>query len=287
MATATSVDIERLADVPKGTYALDGSKRLVRTRADFYDTVIAAVRMTDPEMLASGRYLSPPSAGEEEAVYRKVSPGAKKLRDVEELRDYFANNENDVWELRHTPEGNPYYVCAERGSWYAWNWNTTDLRFREADLRKSYNVGDKVTAEVVETDITPYLSQIADPKFTRENWKDIIDKVNQIKGELAVPYARGHVIREMHPVYGIFTEIEPTKEHKTPFALHGWLRENLDVPQDPISGHYEVAVVRGGGWHHDEWCLYVGAGYVRWGADSDDGFRPVVRGSRPGGRKLR
>jgi len=201
MATATSIPTDRTVDVPRGTYSLQHSPRLVRTRADFYDTVMQAVRMTDPEMLASGLYLSPPSASEEEAVYRKVSPGAKKLRDVEELRDYFANND----------EG-----------WYAWNWNTTGIRFREADLRKPYNVGDKVTAEVIETDITPFLSQIADPKFTHDNWKDIIDNVNHVKGELAVPYARGHVIREMHPVYGIFTEVEPTTEHKAPFALHGW-----------------------------------------------------------------
>ncbi len=268
MATATSVpiDIDRSVDVPNDTYSLQHSPRLVRTRADFYDTVIAAVRMTDPEMLASGLYLSPPSAGEEEAVYRKISPGAKKLEDVEELRDYFANNN----------EG-----------WYAWNWNTTGLRFRKADLRKPYNVGDKITVEVIETDITPYLSQIADPKFTRENWRDIIDKVNRVKGELAVPYCRGHVIREMHPIFGIFTEVEPTTEHKASFALHGWFRENLDMPHDPISGHYDVAVGRWGGWRHDEGCLDVGADFGRWFASSDGGFRPVVRGSRPEGRKLR
>ena len=257
MATATGVNIERLANVPKVIYPLDGSKRLIRTGADFYDTVIQAVRMTDPKMLASGLYLSPPSAGEEEAVYRKVSQGAKNLSDVEELRDYFANNDD---------------------SWYAWNWNTTALRFRKADLsansKKSYKVGDKITAEVIETDITPFLSQIDDPKFTRESWKDIIDKVNHVKGELAIPYARGHVIMEMHPTLGIFTEVEPTRERKAPYALHAWLRENLDVPQDPISRRYDIAVGRGSAWHRDEECLNVDAYYRRWAADSDDGFRP-------------
>ena len=260
MATATSVPTDRTVQVPLGTYSLDYSPRLVRTKADFYDTVMLAVRMSDPELMATGKYLSPPSAGEEQAIYVQRSGSAKKLRDVEELRDYFANND----------EG-----------WYAWGWNTTGLRFREADLRKPYNVGNKVTVLVIETDITPYLSQIADPNFTRENWKDIIDKVNQVKGELAVPYARGHVIREMHPTLGIFTEVEPTTEHKASYALHGWLRENLDVPQDPISGQYEVAVGRGGGWLHDERCLDVVAGYWRWGAGSGGGFRPVVRGTIP------
>lgn len=67
------------------------------------------------------------------------------------------------------------------------NWNTTGLRFREADLRKPYQVNDKITAQVIETDITPFLSQIADPKFTRDNWKDIIDQVNHVKGDLAGP----------------------------------------------------------------------------------------------------
>src|SRR3989338_8034345 len=254
MTTATSVPTDRKIEVPKDTYSLQYSPRLVRTRADFYDTFIMAVRMTDPEMMAAGKYLSPPSAGEEEAIYRKASPGTRKLRDLEELRDYFANNDEN---------------------WYAWNWNTTGLRFREADLRKPYNVGDKITALVIETGIMSYLRDIADPKFTRYNWKDIIDKVNHAKGELAVPYSRGHVIREMHPIFGIFTEVEQTTEHETPYALHGWLRENLDVPQDPISGHYDVAVERRSSWHHGERCLSVDAGCRRWNSDSDGGFRPV------------
>jgi hypothetical protein len=153
-------------------------------------------------------------------------------------------------------------------------------------LRRPYNVGDKVTAQIIITDITPFLTQIADPKFTRESWKDIIDEVNRVEGEIAVPYSRGHVIREMQN--GIFTEIEQTIDHRTPFALHGWLRENLDVPQDQISGHYDVAVGRRFLWRHDEHdrCLVVSAGYVRCYAYSDAGFRPVVRGSVVEGPKI-
>jgi len=259
MTTSTSVPTDRTIEVPRGTYSLQYSPRLVRTRADFYDTVMLAVRMSDPKLMATGKYLSPPSAGEEESVYRKVTPSAEKLRDVEELRDYFANND----------EG-----------WHAWGHTLTGLRFREADLRKPYNVGDKITVLAIETDITPFLRQIADPKFTRENWKDIIGKVNNVKGELAVPYARGHVIRELHPTLGIFTEVEPTTEHKAPYALHGWLRENLVVPKDPISGQYDVAVGRWSGWcRGEDGCLGVVAYYGRWLAASPDGFRPVVRGS--------
>jgi len=246
MLTATSVPTDRKIEVPRGTYSLQYSPRLVRTRADFYDTLKMAAEIA----------VSLPTAGEEQTIYAQRSAGAKKLRDLEEFRDYFGNNE----------EG-----------WHAWIWTLTGLRFREADLRKPYNVGDKITALVIETDVTPYLSQIANPKFTRENWKDIIDKVNHVKGELDVPYARGHVIREMHPTLGIFTEIEQTTRHRAPYALHGWLRENLDMPKDSISGHYDLAVERRCRWRldGDEGCLSVDAGYVRWGAGSGGGFRPV------------
>ena len=249
MATQTDVATDRTIEVPRGTYPLQYSPRLVRTSADFYDTLKATAEMA----------VSLPTAGEEQAIYVQRSAGAKKLRDVEELMDYFGNNDEGV---------------------YIWGHNLTGLRFREADLRKPYNVGDKITALVIETDITPYLSQIADPKFTRDNWKDIIGNVNKVKGELAVPYARGHVIREMHPTLGIFTGVEQTTEHKAPYALHGWLRENLDIPQDPISGQYEVAVGRRSAWLLVEGgCLDVDAACRRGDASSDDGFRPVVRGS--------
>ena len=266
VVTTTDISTDSKIEVPRGTYSLQYSPRLVRTinhlpddyttaesnRADFYDALKVAAVMA----------VSLPTAGEEQAIYVQRSAGAKKLRDVEEFRDHFANNDERV---------------------YIWGHSLTGLRFRETDVRKPYNVGDKITAQVIETDISSYLSQIADPKFTRENWKDIIDNVNHVKGEVAVPYARGHVIREMHPTLGIFTEVESTTEHKAPYALHGWLRENLDIPQDPISGHYEVAVVRRSDWRHDEdgRCLGVDANYGRFDANSDVGFRPVVRGSGP------
>ncbi len=249
MTIITAVAADRTIEVPKDTYSLKYSPRLFRTGADFYDTLKMAAEMS----------VSLSTAGEEQAIYVQRSAGAKKLRDVEEFRDYFANNDEGA---------------------YIWGHNSTGLRFREADLRKPYNAGDKITALMIETDITLYVSQIADPQFARENWKDIIDKVNHVKGEAAVPYARGHVIREMHPTLGIFTEVEPTTEHKAPYGLHAWLRENLDVPQDPISGHYDVAVGRRCHWRHDgDGCLDVDADCRRWDANSLDGFRPVVRGS--------
>ncbi|MBI4014892.1 MAG: hypothetical protein HY365_02975 [Candidatus Aenigmarchaeota archaeon] len=236
----------RTIEVPRDTYSLRYSPRLVRTGADFYDTLVVAAKMA----------VCLPTAGEEQYIYSQKILGAKNLRDVEELRDYFANNDKGL---------------------HVRGWTTTGLRFREADLRKPYNVGYKVTALVIETDITPYLSQIADPHFARDNWKDIVGKVTHIKGEVAVPYARGHVIREMHPTLGIFTEVEPTTQHNASYVLHGWTRENLNVSQDPITGKYDVAVNYRGDWHRTEGCLSVGVGFERWVSDSDVGFRPVVR----------
>ncbi len=272
MTITDSINIDRKTEMPIATCPLKYSSRLVRTinhlpegyetagpgMADFYDTLKVAAVIA----VADGKPITPSTAGEEHQIYVQSIVGAEKLRDVEELRDYFANND----------EG-----------WYAWAHTLTGLRFHEADLRKPYNIGDKVTAEVIITDIAPYISQIADPKFTRENWKDIIEKINKVVAKLPVPYSRGHVIKEMHSTLDIFTEVEQTTEHKTPYALHGWLRENLDIPKDPISGHYEVAVGRGRRWHHvGVRCPDVGADDRRWDANSYVGFRPVVRGSVPG-----
>ena len=220
--------------------------------ADFYDTLKAVAVMS----AAEGRIITPANANEGHQIYMKKSAGAKKLQDIEELKDYFSKNDK---------------------KWHAWEQTLTGLRFRKQDLRKPYEVGDKITAEVIVTDITPYISQIADPKFKRKNFRDIIEKINKVKDEVSAPYCIGHVIRKMHPTLGIFTEVKPTKEHETPYALHGWLGENLDVSQDPISGHCDIIVERGSVWPHDGMCLFVVASYRRWYADSDVGFRPMVR----------
>lgn len=260
MATTTSFTMNGKVGVPIIKYSFQYSSKLARSidylpegyatekpgESDFYDALKVAAVM--------GANL--PTAQEEQVLYAKRTAGAKKLQNVEEFRDHFANN--------------------------IWGHSSTCLRFRKADLGKQYNAGYKVTVSVIETDITPCVSQIADPKFTRNDWKDIIDKVNRVKSELAVPYARGHVIKEMHPDLGIFTEIELKTNHKPPYALHGWLRENLDIPLDPISGHYDVALERRNKKHGDK-CLSVVACFVRWDGHSANGFRPVVRVYGPEG----
>ena len=281
MTFSTAIAIGGKIKVPVGTRDLDYSPRLARTinhlpegyataeqgRADFYDTLKAAAVMTMEarargEILVS-QFLTPSDSNEAHHIYAQKSSGAKRLRDVEEFMNHFADNNE---------------------SWYAWEETLTGLRFREADLRRPmpYNVGEKITAEKIETEITlDILMQIADPKFTRDNFRDIIGRINKVTGTVDVPYARGHVIREMRN--GIFTEVEPTTEHGESYVLHGWLRENLDVPKDPISGHYEVAVGRWCGWPHDEdeRCLLVAAVYARSDAASVGRLRVRVAASAP------
>jgi len=265
MAMATHVTIDRTAEVPPGIYPLQYSSRLFRTRKDFYDNLkIAAERS-----VAAGKVIMPPDANEEEQyIYVQKISGAKRPSDVEELQDYFAKNED---------------------GWYAWAYTLTGLRVPEKYVCKTYRIGEKVPVQIIVTDITPYISQIADPRFTYDNWKDIIDKVNHVKAELAVPYSRGHVIREMHSTLGIFTEVEKTTEHKEPYALHAWLREDLQLPKDPISGYYDLAVGRRRDWLlFMDMCLAVDADHLRWIAHSysDDSFRPVVRDSGSEGLKI-
>ena len=227
-------------------------------RADFYDMLKAAAVLS----VAEGKTITPANANEEQLIYVKKSAGAKELQDIEELKDYFGKNDE---------------------KWHAWEQTLTGLRFRKQDLEKQYNIGDKITAQIIETYITPYISQIADPKFKRKNFRDIIEKINKVKDAVPVPYCRGQVISEMYPSLGIFKEVEKTSEHKAPYALHGWLRENLDIPKDPISGYHDIAVGRWSDWRRgeDERCLSVDACYERSDSYSDDGFRPVVRGSLP------
>ena len=91
MKTAT-VATYRIIEVPITARLLQYSPRLVRTGADFYDTLKAAAEMS----VATGRYVRPPTAAEEHQIYVQKSGSKKRLQDVEELKDYFGNNA-DSW----------------------------------------------------------------------------------------------------------------------------------------------------------------------------------------------
>ena len=260
--TAQTLELNSTTEVPRSTYTIQYSPQLVRTGKDFYGTLEIAAKMAVAAGAdASDNHLRLSTEAEEQYLYSQKGAGAKKLSDVPELKDYFGNND---------------------GNWYAWGWTLTGLRVPEEYVGRKCTIGEKIPVQVIVTDISQYISQIADPNFERENWKDIIAQVNRVQDEILVPYSRGHVVKENHPAFGIFTEIEETTEHSTPYALHAWLRENLDVAKDPISGNHDLAVARRAGWHRDGHvrCLGANADYGRWRGDSYDGFRPV-RGSVP------
>ena len=103
---------------------------------------------------------------------------------------------------------------------------------------------------------------------------------NKEDGEVGVPVGNGRVIVESDGVSGIPIE---TREIVWPHeGYHSHWHFNATPSLDKISGHYDVAVGRGGYWRlgEDEGCLNVIAYCSRSVAYSVDGFR-LVRGSLP------
>lgn len=271
MTPPTGIALDRTLELTYSNSVVEYSSRLVRTRADFYDTLKQVATMA----VATEKTLTLPTAAEEQALFALTSKGAETLASVEELKDYFGRND----------EG-----------WYAWGHTLTGIRIPETFVARPCKIGDRIPVLVIVTDTSSYVGQIADSRFTRENWKDIIEDVNKIVGELTMPYSEGQVITEMDPKFGIFTEIDAKNDHCAPYALHGWLRKNLEVPIDPISGYRDLSVGRGGYWHSAaaKKCLEVVAGCGRLstiksgarrtvmfpapcGGGPGGGFRPVVR----------
>ncbi len=130
------------------------------------------------------------------------------------------------------------------------------------------------------------MGQITEPGF---DWRDIGDHLNREMYDLWLPEGRGKVIVEFDD-FG-----NPAETRGIPWPHNGYYAHFL-LDANPllgqISGHYDVAVVRGGYWPRVEGrCLCVGAYYRRWGANSLDGFRPdgfrPVRGSVPDVKKYR
>ena len=99
-------------------------------------------------------------------------------------------------------------------------------------------------------------------------------------GEILVPEGNNRVVVEWDEVSGIPRVTENIDFPHTPYTTHFWFNSTPD--KDSKSGHYDVAVGRRFCWLHagGKRCLGVGANYMRWDADSDNGFRPV-RGSAP------
>jgi len=216
---------------------------------DFYDAVKAVCCMENGVSLTD--------SDEEHHIYLQESRGAGSLREAEALGDY---------------------LCA--GGWYAFGVTRTALRFSRADLMKPYQTGDEIPVEIIVTEIPEDVRrQIADPKFTRDNFRDVVGRINRKVAERTIKYARGEVIAEVDRL-GIWTEIMPGTAHEEPYALHAWLREGLSISKDPISGEYDVVVGRRHRTHRmypNKKCLSIDATSRRTHSELWVGFRPVIR----------
>jgi len=151
--------------------------------------------------------------------------------------------------------------------WYAWQWTETGLRVPKGRDPDKY-----------ETDSNG-----------RKYWVRTVLVEDQEVGEILVPKGNGRVVVELDEVFGI-PRVTSDKDGDMEYdnhTTHFWFNTNPD--KDSTSGQYDVAVGRGGSWHHDahseiaimsEGCLGVDARCGRWDASSRDGFR-LVRGSLP------
>jgi hypothetical protein len=112
------------------------------------------------------------------------------------------------------------------------------------------------------------------------SWEDIGDSFNKVVGEYQAPEGDGNVIVESEDVFGLPLETRDIPYPHKGFYAHFWL--DSGPRKDKISGHHDVAVRRGCGWHRDEdeRCLDIDAVWGRWGAGSGGGFHPV-RGPVP------
>ncbi len=266
---------------------------------DFYDALKAAVEMG----------VSLPTAIEEQQIYgQKWSKakaknaqifnkyeahlkGVKVIKPYEEFKKTISCVRGTLGKFR---EFSDYFkrLYTKNGAYHGTGvaGTLTALRFREADLRKLCEKPDKIPALVIETDISKYLSQIADPKFKRENWKDIINEINIVKDEMQVPVphdSEGVLAKEMHPVYGIFTEVTGFNDHVDFPEFHAQLFHIYysRVLKDPISDNYDFGVGYHCSFHPnvyigDMFCLQVLID-ERSTMDTGNLFRPVIRGQVP------
>ncbi len=100
-------------------------------------------------------------------------------------------------------------------------------------------------------------------------------------GEVLVPEGGGRLVAEWDEVSGVpRVTVENQDWPHNPYTTHFDFNSTPD--KDSTSGHYDVAVERGGRWPHAVGgrCLYVAVAYRRWFAVSLGGFR-LVRGSLP------
>ena len=174
---------------------------------------------------------------------------------------------------REAPEFADYFI-------HKWEWTSTGLRVPEGlDPMKSEKRNGQTgyVRQVFETDV----AEAARRLNADETWQVIGDSCNTVLYERWFPKGEGRVVMEWNDFDGMPEETADIPHPHEGYYAHWYLLDNPE--KDEISGHHDVAVVRGNYWPRavDERCLNVAAACRRLDADSGDGFRAVVRGSMP------
>lgn len=189
-------------------YQIDYSQEITNTAADFYDTLTTVAR------LANGTWgfdMRASTAAEEHRIFLSEKPG--RLKRLERL-------------LVMKPE---------------WAYTITGLEVPQQYACKNCVPGDKLPATVTSIDIYHYMDQIADPKFSKENWRDFIRQITIPLGDMEVPFTGENWhsnVSGIDPLFGLFSELTYGGD-KPVFGKIGYPKK------DPISGRYEYAVTRG------------------------------------------
>jgi hypothetical protein len=142
------------------------------------------------------------------------------------------------------------YFKNNRDAWHAWEWTLTGLR-----VPKRWENG-KV--------------DIGTGKYPR-----IILIGEKEDGEIQIPGGGGKAIIEYDELYGIPIETSKTIQfYKNHYAC--WYFDP-NPKLDEISGQYDIAIVRGGRYDHEDGllCLIVDANCGRYHTISGSSFRPV------------
>ncbi len=251
-----------------GSYSREGyiiscSPALARTGKDFYGSLEKVARGISGGELPRVARVS--TAAEELALQRGyesdgIDPRSEKAA---MFNDLFGRNSH---------------------GWHAIQWTATALRVPKGVNTGQREIGGngepKYRREVVAVDISPYLEQIADPKFERDNWRDIIGLASRVEGEMDVPTGNGMVVVEYDSMFGIPSETREIELPHTGYNSHFWFNPQPNI--DRISGQYDVPVQlysvphSGGG----DRCLQVDAEFGFCYANPRNGLR-LVRGSMP------
>ncbi len=271
-----------------GGYEIDHASKLVRTGKHYYDSkaeIPKGMRMsTAGEELAMqlnyeifGEILKRATqegirkgggqadlgiVDQPEVLMSMLRTYAKNEREKEAIRYVLSIEGHDVMKKGADPRKAEVFndlFGRKNGGWYAWQLTETCLRVPKGRKADKY-----------ETDAQG-----------RKYWVRTALVSDKEVGEVLVPEGGGRLVAEWDEVSGVpRVTVENQDWPHNPYTTHFDFNSTPD--KDSTSGHYDVAVERGGRWPHAVGgrCLYVAVAYRRWFAVSLGGFR-LVRGSLP------